>query len=61
MSYEITVESEDYEGKAGNYIARASGGGEECFKIDDTERRARNIARANLIALLESNERLNKD
>ena len=61
MSYEITVESElSYCGN-GKYIAKASGGGEECFYEDSAEGRARNVARANLIALLEGNKRPNKD
>ena len=58
--YAITVESElSYCGN-GKYIAKASGGGEECFYEDYTEGRARNIARANLIALLAANDRNNK-
>lgn len=60
MDHVITVESELVCGSNGEYIAMASGGGEQCFKQDASEGRARNIARANLIALLEAKDRLSK-
>ena len=60
MNHVITVESELAYGGNGEYFAMASGGGEQCFKQDASEGRARNIARANLIALLGRKDMLSK-